>query len=69
MAEIAHFKDKRGVEFWSTDYTDEQIDDAIKIIRLHENMSQTIKQKDGLPLARVASDAQVSVTRTGKRKI
>ncbi|HDR9764138.1 TPA: hypothetical protein ACK3Q6_002691 [Burkholderia cepacia] len=69
LSEIAHIKAARGITLDSSDYTDEEIDKAVKIINLHENLSQTIKQKDDVPMARAASTTQVSATRTGKRKI
>ncbi|MDO5943288.1 hypothetical protein [Burkholderia cepacia] len=69
LSEIAHIKAARGITLDSSDYTDEEIDKAVKIINLHENLSQTIKQKDDVPMARAASTTQVSATRSGKRKI
>ncbi|MCW3696339.1 hypothetical protein [Burkholderia cenocepacia] len=71
LAEIAHFKALRegSIRIGYCDYTDEEIDKAVKIIKLHEHLNQTIKQKDNLPMARAVSNVQVSATRTGKLKI
>ncbi|MDN7678099.1 hypothetical protein [Burkholderia cenocepacia] len=71
LSEIAHFKALRegSIRIGYCDYTDEEIDKAVKIIKLHEHLNQTIKQKDDLPMARATSNVQVSATRTGKLKI
>ncbi|WP_155638613.1 hypothetical protein [Burkholderia cepacia] len=69
LSEIVHVKAARGITLYFSDYTDEEIDKAVKIIKLHENLNQTIKQKDDVPMARAASTTQVSATRSGKRKI
>ncbi|CAK1331712.1 Uncharacterised protein [Burkholderia pseudomallei] len=69
LSEIAHIKAARGITLDYSDYTDEEIQKAVEIIKLHENLNQTIKEKDDVPMSRAASTTQVSATRTGKRKI